>query len=309
MPSKFSQEKITDLLARKKFTVSVEVFPPRNGKPASIILDKLAVLSELPIDFVSVTKGAMGSMRGGTVPIGYMISERYKMNALVHFRCRDMDRREVENLLVDHMYFGTRNILAVLGDPLAGEKKKTLDPKTHNRYASELVRQISDMNKGRYLSLPEEPGAHRPGVKTDFCIGVACYPESDEPEKELFVIGQKAKAGANFGISQMVFSAEAYFDYLDKIRSAGIRIPIIPGIRPVTCQKHVHAAEEVFKANVPVSLKKSLKGKLESQARKLCLDFTVKLCGALKDGGAPGVHMFVLNDVEMAGEIIGEIRS
>jgi methylenetetrahydrofolate reductase (NADPH) len=107
----------------------------------------------------------------------------------------------------------------------------------------------------------------------------------------------------------MVFSAEAYFNYLDKIRSAGIKIPLIPGIRPVTCQKHVHAAEEVFKANVPASLKKSLKGKSESQARKICLDFTVKLCGALKDGGAPGVHMFVLNDVEMAGEIIGEIRS
>lgn len=293
----FVPEKVTDLLAKKSFTYSVEVFPPKNGKPPEIILNKLEALSQLPIDFVSVTKGAMGSMRGGTVPIGYMISERYEMNALVHFRCRDMDKREVENLLVDHMYFGTKNILAVLGDPLQGEEEKYLEPGTHNRYACELVRQISDMNDGKYL----ENGQ---GLQTDFCIGVACYPEADDPEKEQFIMQEKAKAGAHFAISQMVFSADKYARYVDGLRSAGIDIPIIPGVRPVTCMEHVRAAETVFGANVPDSLKQELKGADEAMARKICVDFSVGLCGALEDAGAPGAHMFTLNDVGMARDIL-----
>ena len=183
------------------------------------ILDKLESLSQLPIDFVSVTKGAMGSMRGGTVPIGYMISERYDMNALVHFRCRDMNKREVENLLVDHMYFGTKNILAVLGDPLPGEPDTTPDPATHNRYACELVQQISDMNQGRYISLQDRPESRRNGIRTDFCIGIASYPDATDPEKEQFIMQEKTNAGADFAITQMVFSADTYSTYVDTLRS------------------------------------------------------------------------------------------
>jgi methylenetetrahydrofolate reductase (NADPH) len=303
----FAPEKITEILARKPFTLSVEVFPPRNGRPPDIILDKLESLSKMPIDFVSVTKGAMGSMRGGTVPIGYMISERYEMNALVHFRCRDMNRREVENLLVDHMYFGTRNILAVLGDPLPGEPENTPDPSTHNRYACELVRQISEMNRGKYLPLPDRPEAFRDGMQTDFCLGVACYPEADDQEKELFIMREKAKAGADFAITQMVFSAEAYARYVDRLKDTGTHLPVIPGVRPVTCMEHVQAAETVFGAIVPDDLKEKLKGVTEQMARDICIDFSVGLCTSLKEAGAPGVHMFTLNDVEMARDILDRL--
>lgn len=299
----FKQKSITEILGSRKFTFSAEIFPPRNGKPAKIILGKLDMLSKMPIDFISVTKGAMGSMRGGTVPIGYMIPDRYKMNALVHFRCRDMNRREVENLLVDHMYFGTRNILAVLGDPLSGEPVKKLNPATHNRYASDLVRQISDMNDGRYLAM-EHGGKPREGMKTKFCIGVACYPEAEDMDQEIFVMGEKTKAGAEFASTQMVFSASAYADYVHKLRNAGIKIPIIPGIRPVTCMEHVVAAEEHFHANVPESLKKALKNADEKKANKVCLEFTVQLIHDLKKVGAPGVHMFTLNDVEIIKDIM-----
>lgn len=303
----FVPEKITEILHRKQFTYSVEIFPPRNGKSPNIVLDKLESLSQLPIDFVSVTKGAMGSMRGGTVPIGYMISERYKMNALVHFRCREMNRREVENLLVDHLYFGTKNILAVLGDPLPGEPEKVLDQKSHNRYACELVKQISDLNQGRYLALPDDNEHHRNGVRTDFCIGVACYPEAEDPGKELFIMGEKVKAGADFGITQMVFDAKIYTDYLDRLRENEINIPVIPGIRPVTCMEHVHAAETTFGANVPGSLKEKLKNSNNDAAREICTDFSVGLCNELKSVGAPGVHMFTLNDVDLAKEILEKL--
>ena len=300
----FKQKSITEILESKKFTFSAEIFPPRNGRPASIILGKLDMLSEMPIDFISVTKGAMGSMRGGTVPIGYMIPDRYKMNALVHFRCRDMNRREVENLLVDHMYFGTRNILAVLGDPLPGEPVKKLVPATHNRYASDLVKQIADMNRGYYLSLATDTSEFRQGVKTKFCIGVACYPEPDDLDRELFIMGEKVGAGANFAITQMIFDAVSYSNYVKELRNRKITIPIIPGIRPVTCMEHVKAAEEHFHANVPRPLKKELKKADGRKANRICLDFTIDLIHDLKKAGAPGIHMFTLNDIEIIQHIM-----
>lgn len=302
----FKQKSIVEILESSKFTVSAEIFPPRNGKHPEIILEKLDKLSKMPIGFISVTKGAMGSMRGGTVPIGYMIPDRYQMNALVHFRCRDMNRREVENLLVDHMYFGTKNILAVLGDPLPGEPAKEPDPATHNRYASDLVRQIADMNEGRYLAM-EHGKPPREGMKTDFCIGVACYPEAEDMDKELFVMGEKAKAGADFAITQMVFDADVYAAYVKKLRKAGITIPVIPGIRPVTCAEHVAAAEKNFHANVPEPLKRSLEDVHEKKANALCLEFTVELIQNLRKLGAPGIHMFTLNDVDIIHDIVARI--
>ncbi len=301
-------EKISRILSRSKFTHSVEVFPPRNGRSPELILNKLEKLSRLPIDFISVTKGAMGSMRGGTVPIGYMISERYRMNALVHFRCLDMNKREVENLLVDHIYFGTKNILAILGDPVQGEPEAPPASMMYNRYASELVKQVSDMNSGRYLPLPDEPDTQRKGVSTDFCIGVACYPEAEDAEKESYIMGEKVGAGADFGITQMIFSSDAYGNYMDQLKEDGISLPIIPGIRPVTRMEHVEVAERVFGAKVPEVLKEKLKNASGDAARQMCLDFTVRLCDDLKGAGAPGVHMFILNDVEMARDVLSRVK-
>ena len=302
----FQQNGITKILAEKDFTISAEVFPPRNGKSPELIFKKLEKLTKLDIKFISITKGAMGSLRGGTVPIGYMISERYKMNALVHFRCRDMSRAEVENMLVDHMYFGTKNILAILGDPLPGEAGKQLDPNTHNIYACQLVKQIADMNNGIYQPLKNTMDP-RKGIRTEFCIGVACYPEAEDMEKELFVMQEKVKAGANYAVTQMLFSAEAYSAYVQKLRGKGILIPIIPGIRPVTNMNHVIAAEEIFGANVPDSLKQQLKTASEDERQEVCISFTLNLIEDLKDAGAPGVHMFTMNDIDIIEDLMSRL--
>ena len=298
-----TSEKITNILENKDFAISVEVFPPRNGKSPDIILGKIEQLEELGLDFISITKGAMGSMRGGTIPIGYMISDRYGLNSLVHFRCRDLTKRDVENLLVDHSYFGIKNILAVLGDPVFGESGSPLNPELHNLYASELVDQIDRMNKGQYLPLTGKTET-REGIKTDFCIGVAAYPEAEDMEKELMVMGQKVEAGADFAITQMIFDADVYSDYVGKLRGNGIDIPVIPGIRPVTKPEHVKAAEEIFGANVPGSLKQGMEGLSPADARQFCIDFSIDLCRKMKEIGAPGVHIFTLNDVNVVADII-----
>ena len=300
------QQKIIELLA-KRLTVSVEVFPPRNGHSPDIITGKIARLRELKPDFVSITKGACGSMRGGTIPIGYMIADHYKMNPLVHFRSRDHSKREVENLLVDHMYFGIQNMLAVMGDPVKGEPACKPNPRTHNRFASDLVKQITDMNKGRYLPLPGEKESCRDGIESDFCVGVACYPEREHAEEKM-VMRAKTAAGAEFAITQMFFEPQLYIDYVKRMRDIGIRIPIIAGIRPVTKPEHVEAAEKVFGAKVPFSLKQAIKGSSPAQARAKCIDYTIGLCREISEAGAPGVHLFILNDVELAEDIVDRIR-
>ena len=301
----FQQKGITKIL-ENGFTFSAEVFPPRNGKSPELIFKKLEKLAALDIEFISITKGAMGSLRGGTVPIGYMISERYDENALVHFRCRDMNKADVENALVDHMYFGTKNILAILGDPMPGEGGKQLNPQTHNIYACQLVQQISDMNNGIYQPL-KNTIKPREGIKTEFCIGVACYPEAEDMEKEIYVMQEKVKAGANYAITQMLFSAEAYESYVKMLREKGIQIPIIPGIRPVTKMNHVIAAEEIFGAIVPASLKQQLQTASEEERQKVCINFTLKLIEDLKSAGAPGVHLFTMNDIGIIEEIMAKI--
>jgi methylenetetrahydrofolate reductase (NADPH) len=231
-----------------------------------------------------------------------MIGEKYGLTPLVHFRSRDHNKREIENLLVDHSYFGIRNILAVMGDPVAGEDKTI--PKDRNRYASDLVKQISDMNNGLYLPLDGEK--KRKGAPSDFCIGVAAYPER-ETKEELKVMRAKVANGADFAITQMFFDANTYKSYVARMRKAGISIPTVAGIRPVTRPEHVEAAERIFKAKVPSALKRAIKGNPKA-AKEACVDFTVELCRKVAKAGAPGVHLFILNDVELAKEIMGEVR-
>ena len=304
----FEARKITDILQNSPFTRSVEIFPPRNGKPPSLILDKIERLSKMNLDFVSITKGAGGSHRGGTVPIGFMIGDRYGLNPLVHFRARDLSKRDVENHLVDHFYFGIKNILAVMGDPIAGMPDQPPDPETHHRFASDLVHQIRDMNRGRYMRLHNDPpDTVRDGVAADFCIGVASYPEREDMSLEYTIMEQKREAGADFGITQMCFDATTYGRYVDTLKDRGVDIPVIPGIRPVTRLAHVDAAERIFGAAVPPELKRKLEGKDEQSAREVCLDFTVSLCREMRAQGAPGVHLFILNDVDIAGDVLRDI--
>lgn len=300
------QEKISKLLERK-FTVSIEVFPPRNGNSPSIMMEKIARIKKLKPDFVSITKGAGGSMRGGTVPIGYMIADNYGMNPLVHFRCRNHTKREVENLLVDHMYFGITNILAIMGDPVKGERAQRINPKTHNRYASDLVSQITGLNRGQYLPMHGEKAPYREGMKMDFCVGVAGYPERGISEERI-VMKAKADAGANFAITQMFFEAHLYESYVKRMRALGIKMPIIAGIRPVTTPEHVETAERMFRAKVPASLKNAIKGKKPREAREKCIEFTIDLCEKVARAGAPGIHLFILNDVGLAEDIVGRLR-
>jgi len=290
-------KKITEIFKEKDFTWSVELVPPRNGEGSKEMLDKINKLKN-KVDFVSITKGAGGSLRGGTLPISVFATEN-GLAPISHFVCRERTKAEIENDIIDLYYFDIKNILALRGDPPAGAKDEAWDG--DYKYAYLLVKQISELNKGHYLPRKNiDKGEYREGVKTDFCIIVAGHPE-DPFEEELEHIKAKIDSGADVIITQMIFSFEEYKDYVDKLRENGIKLPVIPGVRPLVSKKQAESVEKFFGLKVNSELKEGLKG---DDAHKFGIDYSIDMIKKLKDYGAPGVHLFVLNDVDLVDELL-----
>ena len=226
-----TQQAITEILKSKPRTFSAEVIPPRNGAETSAILKQIETMKLHGVDFISVTKGAGGSLRGGTLPIAQMIKGSYGLCSLAHFTCRDYTIEEVENALMDHHYFGIRNILALRGDPPDGKVDHFQPAPNRHMYAYQLVSQIRNLNEGRYLfregfDSKKDSDGIRKGLATQFCIGVAAYPEE---ENGALYFKHKVEAGAQFGITQMIFDADAMANFRDRLISLSADIPILPG--------------------------------------------------------------------------------
>ncbi len=296
-------KKISELLKEKDFTLSVELVPPRNGEGKKEILSKIKKLKG-KVDFVSITKGAGGSLRGGTLPISVFAKDNGIM-PIAHFVCRERTKAEIENELVDMYYFDINNILALRGDPPAGAKDEEWDG--DYKYAYLLVKQISDLNKGRYLPRRNmDDREFREGIKADFCIIVAGHPEYPIDE-EIEHIKAKIDAGAEVIITQMIFSFSEYKEYVENLRKNGIKLPVIPGVRPLVNFKQAESVEKFFGLKVNDELKRGLKEASDKEAYEFGVNYTVDMIKKLKEYKAPGVHLFVLNDVDIVEELIKRI--
>lgn len=289
-------KKITEILKQKEFTFSVELVPPRNGSSPDDIFKQIEKLKDT-VDFVSITKGAGGSLRGGSVPITHYCQEKYNLNTIAHFVCRERTKQEIENELMDLYYFKINNVLALRGDPPAG----SCEPWDGDcKYAYKLVKLINNLNNGEYLPAGKEES--RKGLKTDFCILVAGHPE-DPIEEEIEHMKVKVEQGAEVIITQMVFSFEEYKSYVEALRKAGIELPVIPGLRPITSYEQAVSVEDFFKVPINDELKKGLKENGKDFGLKYFSDMIKKL----KEYKAPGVHLFVINDTELALELINSL--
>src|SRR4051812_24776492 len=164
-----SDQKLSDVLSSQRFTLSAEVIPPRNGSDQTKVLNQIQSLIEAGAQFLAVTKRAGGSLRGGSLPIAQIIKDNFSVPCIAHFTCRDLTPFEVENQLIDHHYFGIRNILALRGDPPDGQTEWS--PRDGGYlFAHQLIAQIKNLNAGIYLPRangPKSDGSER----TDFCIG------------------------------------------------------------------------------------------------------------------------------------------
>lgn len=310
MPFYESDLMLSDVLKRARFTLSAEVLPPRNGQKREQIFKSLDRVVGAGADFLSVTKGAGGSLRGGSLPIAQAIKQHYVKPCVAHFTCRDLIPVEIENLLVDHHYFGVRNILALRGDPPMGQKN-WVPRKGGYSYAYELIEQIVNMNEGRFLK--------RDGFQvdtaeaTDFCIGCALYPEHPDANERVLFAKEKFSRGAQFGMTQMIFDPDLYERFLTEMGTVNVFAPILPGVRILQSKKQAQVMTSRFGCSVPDWYLEALpedhkKGDMTPDRLEQILEPFLKMVAGFKNAGAPGVHVFVLSDFLLYEKAMGALK-
>jgi methylenetetrahydrofolate reductase (NADPH) len=310
------QVSVIDLLKASPRTLSAEIIPPRNGSETDVILRQIARMREVPVDFISVTKGAGGSLRGGTLPIAQMIKSRFDICSLAHFTCRDYTNEEIENVLMDHHYFGVTNILALRGDPPDGQPDHFKPAPNRHSYAWQLVEQIRKLNEGEYLiregfDKPKKSSKNelKKGMPTNFCIGVAAHPDHVPLNEGVDYLARKVEMGANFAITQMLFGHETYAEMVESLARRGISIPVIPGLRIVSQAATAVRMKTKFGVPVPSSfIEKLEQAKSKEDARAIGLDFTRELCQNLLKAGAPGIHVFIMSDENSGAELLTSLK-
>lgn len=294
--------KVINILESKKFTISAEVIPPRNGTPYSQVMDSLKKLTAAGTDFISVTKGAGGSLRGGSLPIAQSIKDHFHTPAIAHFTCRDLSPEEVENHLIDHHHFGIRNILALRGDPPVGTPD-WIGKDGSWSFAYQLIEQIRHLNNGNFLQRKDFNNSQT--FKTDFCIGAAAYPDENSFEKRSLYFQKKVQAGAEYGITQMLFSIKSYSQFLAELKGIGVQVPILPGTRLLKSQNHALRMKDRFSVQLDPNMLAQLS---TSEDEQQGIDTLVRFCDELKDAGAPGIHLFVMNDIDPCCKVIQTLK-
>lgn len=315
--------KITEVFeAKKKPFLSIEILPPLKGKSIQSVFDILDPLMEFKPPFINVTyhraeytykmmpggfyRKVITRKRPGTVSICASIMNRYKIEAVPHLTCGGFSVEETEDALVDLNYIGVTNVLALRGDALKSEKKFSPEPGGH-AYASDLVSQIKNMNEGIYIE-----GDIENAYKTNFCIGVAGYPEkhfeSPHYKMDLNYLKNKIDTGANFIVTQMFFDNDKFFRFVEDCRNMGIQVPIIPGLKPLTRKKQLEILPSVFYTDIPQDLRKAINEcKTENEVEKVGIDWSVMQCESLIQAGHKCMHFYTMGQVEVIRQIASRI--
>ncbi|MBR9922983.1 MAG: methylenetetrahydrofolate reductase [NAD(P)H] [Bacteroidetes bacterium] len=297
--------------AQGKTLISFEILPPLKGGSVEAIFNALDPLMEFKPPFIDVTyhreeflykrrpsgyyeKIAIRK-RPGTVGICASIMHRYGIDAVPHLICGGFTKEETENALIDLNFLNINNVLALRGDARPFEKKFSPEKEGHN-YAIDLVGQISDMNTGNYL----DPNIEN-GQKTDFCIGIAGYPEkhfeSPNIETDLHFTKEKVKAGADYIVTQMFFDNEKFKSYIKHCRDFGIDVPIVPGLKPLTKRYQLSALPRRFFVNLPTEFVKELeKAKTDEALKEVGIEWCIHQSKELKAMGAPCLHYYTMGD-------------
>ena len=300
--------KVTDVIGkREKRLLSLEIVPPSRGFSLDDALRHTEQLMTFHPDFINVTAHQpyvaleerdgevvklQKSKKCGTVGVCSALKHRFGVEAIPHVICGGDSLFEIEDKLIDLSYLGFDNLFIVRGDPLPGQRSFT-PPREGHEYASELVRQAQNLNEGLYTSIREK------GVPTDFCIGVAGYPEkhyeSLNKESDMEHLVEKIRAGAHFIITQMLFSAEVYTAFVEELHNRGLRIPVVPGIKPVTRLKSLKKIPGTFHIDVPQSLVRALdQARTPEEEAKAGTEYMARLVRDLLEAGAPGIHIFTM---------------
>lgn len=297
--------------AKGKTLFSIEIIPPSKGSNSiGELLDGIEPMMEFKPPFIDVTyhreeylikempdggqKEVRTRKRPGTIGICSAIMHKFNVDPVPHVLCGGFNKEDTEDLLFDLNYLGIDNVMALRGD-IAKPFNVFKPKKGGHQYASDLIGQIKDMNSGKYLYEDSAFDSH-----PDFCIGGAAYPEkhyeAQDSEIDFQNLKKKVDAGLDYIVTQMFFDNQKYFSFIEKCRSNGITIPIIPGLKVLATKSQLEILPKLFFCDMPEDLQKSVKAsKDNNQAREIGVEWSVQQCKELKAFGVPALHFYTMS--------------
>ena len=302
--------KVIEHLANATDTlISFEVIPPRRGGDIQSLLNVIDDIVKYKPPSIDITSHAADIVydetpegikpriirkRPGTLGICALIQKKYNIDAVPHVLCINFTKQETEDFLIELQYLEIENVLAVRGDESA-YKKPVLHGRSTNKYASDLVAQIVDMNNGRYLEddlLDAKP--------SNFCIGVGAYPEKhfEAPNLDYDIekLKKKVEAGAEYVVTQMFFDNRVYFDFVDRCTAAGINIPIIPGLKIVTSQKQISSIPRNFYVDIPSEFTEEMIEAKPEHELEVGVNWAKKQAEELLNNKVPALHFYIMQN-------------
>lgn len=311
--------KVTEHISKAKSTLfSIEILPPLKGQNINSIFQTMDELMDFSPAFVDVTyhreeyvfrdagNGLLEKQvvrkRPGTVGICAAISNRYKVDTVPHIICGGFSKQDTEDALIDLNFVGLDNVLVLRGDPIKSEGRFKPEPEGH-AYAVDLVKQVVAMNKGEYLDADLNDVQ-----KTNFCIGVAGYPEKhfEAPNRksDLRYLKAKIDAGAEYIVTQMFYDNRAFFRFVDECKEAGINVPIIPGLKPLATRSQLNVIPHHFHINLPDELVQMVeKAKSDEEVRKIGVEWCIQQSKELMKTGVPVLHYYTMGKAKSTKEI------
>jgi len=301
---------------------SFEIIPPQKGKSIQELYDNIDPLMEFKPPFIDVTtsreeyiyvdKGnglldkKLTRMRPGTLGICASIKHKYNVDTVPHVLCGGFTKEETEYLLVDCHYLGIENVMALRGDAMKDEQY-FIPKEGGNNYAVDLVKQIDQLNKGKYLHEVMDIDN-----KSDFCIGVAGYPEkhleSPSLTSDLKRLKEKVDAGAHYVVTQMFFDNSKFFEFVSKAREMGITVPIIPGIKPIAVKRHLQVLPQIFRIDLPEDLITAVEQcKSATDIRQVGIEWAIQQSLELKAAGVPVLHYYSMGKSENIRQIASKV--
>ena len=316
--------KITDHIKKSnnKTLFSFEVIPPKKGNSIQELYDNIDPLMEFNPPFIDVTTSReehvyvdngnglldrkITRSRPGTLGICAAIKHKYNVDTVPHVLCGGFTKEETEYLLVDCDYLGIQNVMALRGDSMSHQKFFEPSKGGHN-FATDLVCQINNLNSGKYLH-----GIIETNHKSNFCIGVAGYPEkhfeSPSLKTDLKHLKEKVDAGADYIVTQMFFDNQKYFQFVEAAKNEGINVPIIPGLKPIAVERHLQLLPKFFSIDLPQPLISAVEScKTNKDVRQVGIEWAIQQSKELLDAGVPVLHYYSMGKSDNIKKIASAI--
>lgn len=312
--------KVIDILKRSRSPfASFELVPPLKGSDVSKLYSSIEPLMEFAPPFLNVTchrdeveyhensDGTYTRMtlakRPGTIAIVAAIMKRFSIDIVPHVICGGASKHKIESEMLDLHFLGIDNVVALRGDAIPGQRFFIPDPEGF-AHTDELVGMISNLNKGRYL----DPTVVN-GLLTDFSIGVAGYPEKHyeaaNMDTDIQHLKEKVEKGADYVITQMFFDNARYYDFVDRCRKAGITVPIIPGLKPISVARQIDLLPRSFHLDIPQDLvNEILKAKTKEQVYEAGVAWCVAQSQDLLRHGVPAIHYYTMGKADNIRKIV-----